>query len=165
MMHSHGGKGAARLGGLLAVGSVVTLLALMMTHPSSARPVSGEGPVRHVVVIFQENISFDHYFATYPHAANTDGTAFTPRPGTPSVNGLNDSLLAPNNPNSVQPFRLSHEQAQTATRTTATQTSRKRSTAGSWIGSSSRSAGATAAPARIMGRAPASSWATTTGIR
>jgi phospholipase C len=113
MLHPHRGKGAARLGGLLALGSVVTLLALVMTHPSSARPVSGKGPIRHVVVIFQENISFDHYFATYPHAANTDGTTFTPRRRTPSVNGLNDSLLAPNNPNSVQPFRLSHEQAQT----------------------------------------------------
>lgn len=74
MLHSHGGKGRARRGGVLALGSVVTLLALVMTHSSSARPVSGEGPVRHVVVIFQENISFDHYFATYPHAANTAGT-------------------------------------------------------------------------------------------
>ena len=23
-------------------------------------------PIKHVVVIFQENVSFDHYFATYP---------------------------------------------------------------------------------------------------
>jgi phospholipase C len=70
-------------------------------------------PIRHLVVIFQENVSFDHYFATYPNAANTDGTPFTARPGTPSVNGLDASLAAPNNPNSVQPFRLSHAQAQT----------------------------------------------------
>ena len=27
-------------------------------------------PIKHVVVIFQENVSFDHYFGTYPHAAN-----------------------------------------------------------------------------------------------
>ena len=27
-------------------------------------------PIQHVVVIFQENISFDHYFATYPIATN-----------------------------------------------------------------------------------------------
>ena len=112
MLHSHGGKGAARLGGVLALG--VTLLALMMTHPSSARPVSGGGPIRHVVVIFQENVSFDHYFATYPDAANTDGNDVHGRaPARRSVNGLNDPLLAPNNPNSVQPFRLSHDQAQT----------------------------------------------------
>jgi phospholipase C len=70
-------------------------------------------PIKHLVVIYQENVSFDHYFATYPSAANTDGSTFAPKAGTPTVNGLNESLLAPNNPNSVQPFRLSHDQAQT----------------------------------------------------
>ena len=30
-------------------------------------------PIHHLVVIFQENVSFDHYFGTYPHAANIDG--------------------------------------------------------------------------------------------
>jgi phospholipase C len=33
--------------------------------------------IRHLVVIFQENVSFDRYFATYPNAANTDGATFT----------------------------------------------------------------------------------------
>ena len=70
-------------------------------------------PIKHVVVIYQENVSFDHYFATYPKAANTDGSPFEAKPHTPSVNGLNQSLLGPNNPNSAQPFRLSHEQAET----------------------------------------------------
>ena len=50
-------------------------------------------PIKHLVVIFQENVSFDHYFATYPHAANTDGEPFHPAPGTPSVNGLTGALL------------------------------------------------------------------------
>ena len=27
-------------------------------------------PIKHVVVLFQENISFDHYFGTYPYATN-----------------------------------------------------------------------------------------------
>ena len=27
-------------------------------------------PVKHLVVIFQENVSYDHYFGTYPHALN-----------------------------------------------------------------------------------------------
>ena len=40
-------------------------------------------PIKHVVVIFQENVSFDHYFGTYPNAANTDGQAFHAAPGTP----------------------------------------------------------------------------------
>ena len=44
-------------------------------------------PIRHLVVIFQENVSFDHYFGTYPNAANTDGSAFTAKPGTPAASG------------------------------------------------------------------------------
>lgn len=81
-------------------------------------------PIKHVVVIFGENISFDHYFATYPNAANTSGEtqqgtgvpapSFTARNGTPKVDNLrNKNLLAPNNPNSVQPFRLTPSQAVT----------------------------------------------------
>ncbi len=46
--------------------------------------------IRHVVVIFQENASFDHYFATYPDAKNTDGVRFVARENTPTVNGLTD---------------------------------------------------------------------------
>ena len=30
--------------------------------------------IEHFVFLMQENRSFDHYFGTYPHAANTDGT-------------------------------------------------------------------------------------------
>ena len=26
-------------------------------------------PIKHLIVIFQENVSFDHYFATYPIAS------------------------------------------------------------------------------------------------
>ena len=29
-------------------------------------------PIKHLVIIFGENISFDHYFATYPVASNTE---------------------------------------------------------------------------------------------
>jgi phospholipase C len=61
------------------------------------------------VVIFDENVSFDHYFGTYPNAANTDGNPFHAAPGTPSVNGLTPALLT-NNPNQNQPFRLSFSQ-------------------------------------------------------
>ncbi len=32
-------------------------------------------PIKHVVVLFQENISFDHYFGTYPYATNPDRRA------------------------------------------------------------------------------------------
>jgi phospholipase C len=71
-------------------------------------------PIKHLVVLYQENVSFDHYFGTYPQAANTAGEPrFTARRDTPSVSGLSTPLQAPNNPNSVQPFRLSRAQAQT----------------------------------------------------
>ncbi len=69
-------------------------------------------PIKHLVVIFQENVSFDHYFGTYPHAANTDGSPFRAKPGTPSVNGLTPALLTAN-PNTYNPTRLSHSQALT----------------------------------------------------
>ena len=45
--------------------------------------------IKHLVIIFQENVSFDHYFGTYPNATNLSGeTPFFARPGTPTVNGL-----------------------------------------------------------------------------
>jgi phospholipase C len=82
-------------------------------------------PIQHLVVIFQENVSFDHYFATYPVAANTDGSNFESTPDTPSVNGLGSlingapsGVLLTNNLNTLggkpaNPFRLSHSQAST----------------------------------------------------
>jgi phospholipase C len=56
-------------------------------HRSLTR-ASTATPIKHVVVIFQENVSFDHYFGTYPNAANTDGQTFHAAPGTPAVDGL-----------------------------------------------------------------------------
>jgi len=79
-------------------------------------------PVEHVVVIFQENVSFDHYFATYPNAANPSGEPFFEAdPGTPAVNGLTGVLLSnnpnfnnpANTPNAINPFRLDRSQAST----------------------------------------------------
>ena len=103
--------------------------------PTFAQEWHGNGqtatPIRHLVVIFQENVSFDHYFATYPTATNPPSEpVFYARPGTPSVNGLTPELLN-HNPNSLNtannatlksgsvsiasnPFRLDHSQAATA---------------------------------------------------
>jgi phospholipase C len=77
-------------------------------------------PIQHVIVLFQENVSFDHYFGTYPNAQNNGGEqAFSAFPGTPTVNGLTPALLN-NNPNlnaagtaKVNPARLSPAQAYT----------------------------------------------------
>jgi phospholipase C len=94
------------------------LVAAASVHPS----IAGEDdesnntayPISHVVVIFQENVSFDHYFATYPFAQNPPGEpAFHAKEGTPSVNGLNDALLT-SNPNSLQPQRIDRSHVNTA---------------------------------------------------
>jgi phospholipase C len=76
-------------------------------------------PIRHLVVIIGENESFDHYFGTYPQAANTDGQPFHAAAGTPAIDGLQpatSSSLPPalrhstnlltSNPNLAQPARL-----------------------------------------------------------
>jgi phospholipase C len=66
-----------------------------------------------VVVIFDENRSFDHYFGVYPHAANPPGEPpFHAKRGTPTVNGLSSTLLL-HNPNSANPFRFDRSQALT----------------------------------------------------
>src|ERR1700683_1286777 len=73
-------------------------------------------PIKHLVVVFQENVSFDHYFATYPVAANPKGEIqFNAAPNTPSVNGLTPGLLAQNHNgdgsgNTYVPFRLDPSQ-------------------------------------------------------
>jgi len=79
-------------------------------------------PIKHFVVVFQENISFDHYFGTYPNALNPPGEpAFYALPGTSAVNGFSPALLT-NNPNlnpanlpgATNPFRLDRSQAVTS---------------------------------------------------
>jgi len=91
--------------------------------PGVASDPATTTPIKHVIVIFQENVSFDHYFATYPFASNK--TAGEPKffaaGNTPSVNGLlTGPAAAPNNPTlnvggigTVQPFRLGRNQATT----------------------------------------------------
>lgn len=103
--------------GLLALSSVLaTPAAFAQTETSNTTT-----PIKHVVVIFSENISFDHYFGTYPNAANLPGeTQFVAKPNTPYVNGLLKNVLNGNldlltqNPNAAQPKRLAPSQAMTA---------------------------------------------------
>jgi phospholipase C len=88
---------------------VAAAVLAVITVPCFAQTAT---PIEHVVVIFQENVSFDHYFATYPHALNADGEPlFVPQSSrAATVNGLNGPLLM-HNPNAMQPFRLSRAQA------------------------------------------------------
>ncbi len=90
--------------------------------PSGAERFQTATPIKHVVVIYQENVSFDHYFGTYPHAANPPGEPrFYPAPFTPSVNNLLAENLLTENPNlnsengtaASNPFRLDRTQGST----------------------------------------------------
>jgi phospholipase C len=100
--------GAAHLSG--------AALALMLALSGAAAARDGDDvatatPIKHLVVIFQENNSFDHYFATYPKALNPSGEPeFYATDDTPTINGLSPELIA-NNPNSTKPFRLDRNQA------------------------------------------------------
>jgi phospholipase C len=82
----------------LALAAAITLLPV---SPLFAQDGETSTPIKHLVVIFQENVSFDHYFATYPVALNPPGEpAFHAKAGTPTVNGLSGGLLT-SNPNSL----------------------------------------------------------------
>ncbi len=96
----------------LAMGAALQGLPMSAAHADGGDAATAT-PVKHVVVIFQENVSFDHYFATYPVAANTAGEPkFVAVHGTPTVNGLTQ-YLREHNPNAAQPFRLDRSQAMT----------------------------------------------------
>ena len=104
----------ARAVGLVALLASVGTGAVGAAGGLGAKPTSNTTtPIKHVVVIFQENVSFDHYFATYPYATNPAGEPkFTAAANTPSVNGLDQYLLT-NNPNEANPMRLDRSQAVT----------------------------------------------------
>jgi phospholipase C len=120
----------------LLVASAATVLlaagAASAATSGATAPGSGPGnqdaaqtatPIKHVVIIFNENVSFDHYFATYPQAANPPGEPhFVGAPGTPRVDNLANANLLKQNPNTNPengadaslPFRLDRTQANTA---------------------------------------------------
>src|SRR5215470_5301184 len=53
--------------------SLVAGVALSHAGPAASWTPETTTPIEHLVVIFQENVSFDHYFATYPVALNPAG--------------------------------------------------------------------------------------------
>src|SRR5581483_2246112 len=90
--------------------SCLAFLVACSSGMSKSQTGSGSGgsgtpstPIQHIVVIFGENNSFDHYFGTYPVAANRPGEPpFTAAAGTPTPDGLSGTLLTAN-PNAVNP--------------------------------------------------------------
>jgi phospholipase C len=102
--------------------SILLVLNPMWPGAAQAQSPTPTTPIQHVVVIFDENNSFDHYFGTYPKASNPAGQPrFTALANTPTVNGFSPGLLT-NNPNlntangagAANPFRLNRSQALTA---------------------------------------------------
>jgi phospholipase C len=99
------------------------VLTLPTTPGPTVATVTPQTAIKHVVVIFGENISFDHYFGTYPNAANTGGTTFTAAAGTPtnisnyvstpSLLITNPNLSSANGTSAANPFRLGPDQAGT----------------------------------------------------
>ncbi|MEH0109766.1 alkaline phosphatase family protein [Tersicoccus sp. MR15.9] len=118
---------AASAAAVVASSTVATGLLGLGVSPAVAGGAASPTttPIKHLVVIFGENVSFDHYFATYPKAANIAGEKlqgtsiaaprFTAARTTPTTIATlaHARLLAPNNPNSVQPARLAPSQAVT----------------------------------------------------
>jgi len=107
-----------RVGALLGAAALATAGgAVPASAASGGHQPSGSThtstPIKHVVVIYDENISFDHYFATYPQAANTDGTNFKAAAHTPKADNLLNAGLLKKNPNLYTPTRLSSSQAMT----------------------------------------------------
>ena len=115
---------ASALMAAMTFGPLMTPELASAADPSAkARPPYGQPatPIQHLVIIFQENVSFDHYFGTYPYATNPQGEPrFDAAPGTPGVNGYNNPLLNfnpnlnPANGNgATNPYRLDRSQAAT----------------------------------------------------
>ncbi|MEU6318681.1 alkaline phosphatase family protein [Streptomyces sp. NPDC047009] len=117
-MASKGRRATMRsLGALLGAAALTALGAnapAWAAAPNGWPHSSTATPIKHVVVLFDENVSFDHYFATYPQAANTDGTKFTASKKTPKdVDNLRTAGLLTKNPNQYAPKRLTPSQALT----------------------------------------------------
>jgi phospholipase C len=110
--------------GPVAAGDLLGFISELGLAHTPANDAMTATPIKHLVVIFQENRSFDHYFGTYPSALNPEGEpAFKAAKNTPAANNFqaNPSLLF-DNPNlnpangssAVNPFRLDRTQANTS---------------------------------------------------
>jgi phospholipase C len=89
---------AASLSALLVVGTVPTPSFADHDNDSRNEPKTAT-PIKHVVVIFGENISFDHYFGTYPKAENNPGeTPFNYIPSKHKGNDVANTLITPLDP-------------------------------------------------------------------
>ena len=128
---------------LTELAPVISLIDDVASNSKKATTVTADTlktktPIKHLVVVFNENRSFDHYFGTYPNALNPEGEPlFEPAKNTQrDINNLLSSpTLLDNNPNAnpnvvpsngatvtqpsnglnaANPFRIDRTQADTA---------------------------------------------------
>ena len=95
----------------VAAGAAALVAAAAVSAPVIAGPASAAAtatPIQHLVVIYQENVSFDHYFGTYPNAnglgsaAPGGGTFLTNNPNKDAGGSqVNPRRLDPSNVNDV----------------------------------------------------------------
>jgi len=87
----------ALLSGLFIAGSAGSLPTTVLAATAT------QSPIKHVVIIYQENRSFDSYFGTYPHALDDPG--YVPLLGTPAVDGIPAGSYNPDqNGNKIYPW-------------------------------------------------------------
>ena len=88
---------AAAVSMLLVAGTLPT--PSFAADPHSSSDLRTATPIKHVVVIFGENISFDHYFGTYPKAQNNPGeTRFNYIPSRHFGHDVANNLITPLDP-------------------------------------------------------------------
>ena len=87
--------------------SIIIMLLLFAQLPAVLASSTTTTPIQHVIVIMQENHSFDNYFGTYPTANGTllDATTAHLRP----VNGLTGNVCLPYQASCVSPHLSTSE--------------------------------------------------------
>jgi phospholipase C len=104
-------------------------------HLDAAQAFATATKIKHLIIVFGENISYDHYFATYPNAPNPPGdppfnsvgaptnnnlvtpldvtAGFVPLSGVDLLNANPNAANTGNGAGAVNPFRLGPAQAAT----------------------------------------------------
>ena len=100
-------KYVAAAGAAVAVGVAAIGLSVSSASPSATAALpKASTPIKHVVVLFDENISFDHYFGTYPTPPTRPTSRSSSRLRVRRTSTASNNTLLTANPNSDLPARL-----------------------------------------------------------